>query len=1055
LRAIRNVEKKNRRHTDLREVVATPGEILAEDTRGEFERDQATDDTRVKTAVAWMEEAELLQREENRVSILPSSLKVASLPEAKRIIDAKVSQPARRKALLDLVDGLFQADADEGISIDALMLAARLSSEEIRAALHDLDAMGILSNDSALTAFVDQAIARASQERFQEACALEIALIEQMRLLAPDLQPGDISQFYLSQAAQHLKDAGHAQAHPSRIQRLLGSLARDGAGDESAGGGSLELLRSHSRDVLPLRLKRPWQTLANLAEKRRAAAQHLLAHLLSKLPAGARGADLLVQTTQGQLMQAIKSDLTLQSNDPSRLLTRGLMWLHEQEIIRLNKGLTVFRSAMTLQLAPGTVRFKEQDYKPLRFHYDEQTFQIHVMLEYAELGLKAVADALNLVAGYFTLGKDVFIDRFLPNRVADLKRQTTPQSWERIVESLRNKAQKHIVANEREDQNLLVLAGPGSGKTRVLVHRLAYLIRCRRENPHGIIALAYNRHTAADIRRRLWDLIGGDAAGVTILTCHALAMSLVGASFVERVAGQTDFNEVMDEAIRLLQGGDISQESNEIASEAAEEQRERLLAGYRWLLVDEYQDVDARQYALISALAGRTLQDPDRKLNLLAVGDDDQNIYAWNGASVEFIRRFQADYNAQPAFLIENYRSSAHIIEAANRVIEKCAQRMKTENRITINRARDKEKAGGAWEKLDHAMSKGRVQILPCGTNLLTQAHAVMTELSRLASLNKDWDWSRTAVIARRWDSLQPLRAWCELRGIPAQMGNLEGINFWRLRETQTLLDWLKRIPSKLIDSDGLGQWMAKAPQGVWWDTLKSALDDYLEEIGSDAMPIAHLKDWLADFGRSLRRAQKGLLLTSAHGAKGLEFGHVAILDDEWSHRSAKEDADAPRRLFYVAMTRARQTLLLSRLAHPQHPFLADLSGSPCCFERTAVQSPLPEGLDLLYKFSTDIDWGYAGRHGANDAVHTAIAVLSTGDVLNLVQAGNVWMLLNSSGQMVGRMSKQFSPPADRTFVRGKVSAIIRHGKAQTDPAWQHQVRCDHWEVILPELVYQ
>ena len=1051
LRAIRNVEKKNRRHTDLREVVATPGEILAEDT-GEFERDQATDDTRVKTAVAWMEEAELLQRQENRVSILPSSLKVASLPEAKRIIDAKVSQPARRKALLDLIDGLFQADVDEGISVDALMLSARLSSEEIRAALHDLDAMGILSNDSALTAFVDQGIARASQERLLEASALEIALIEQMRLLAPDLQPGEISQLYLSQAAQHLKDAGHAQAHPIRIQRLLSSLARDGAGDESTGGGSLELLRSHSRDILPLRLKRPWQTLASLAEKRRTAAQHLLAHLLSKLPAGARGADLLVQTTQGQLMQAIKSDLTLQTNDPSRLLTRGLMWLHEQEIIRLNKGLTVFRSAMTLQLAPGATRFKEQDYKPLRFHYDEQTFQIHVILEYAELGLKTVTDALNLVAGYFTLGKDAFIDRYLPNRTADLKRQTTPQSWERIVESLRNKAQKHIVANDREDQNILVLAGPGAGKTRVLVHRLAYLIRCRRENPHGIIALAYNRHTAADIRRRLWDLIGGNAAGVTILTCHALAMRMVGASFAERAAGQADFNEVIDEAIRLLQGGDSTPESNETA---AEEQRERLLAGYRWLLVDEYQDVDARQYALISALAGRTLQDPDRKLNLLAVGDDDQNIYAWNGASVEFIRRFQADYSAHSAFLIENYRSSAHIIEAANRVIEKCAQRMKIDKRITLNRARNKEQAGGIWEKLDPEMSQGRVQILQCDNDLLYQAHAVMTELTRLSTLDKDWDWSKTAVIARRWDSLQPLCAWCELHGIPVQMGNLEGINFWRLRETQTLLDWLDRIPSKLIDADNLKPWQAKAPQGVWWDTLKSALDDYQEEIGSAAMPIAHLKDWLVDFGRSLRRTQKGLLLTSAHSAKGLEFDHVAILDDEWSHRSAKEDPDAPRRLFYVAMTRARKTLLLSRMVNRLHPFLADLSGSSCCFERSAARTPLPDGLDLFYTFSTAVDLGYAGHQDANQAIHATIDGLTVGDALSLVEAGNQWLLLNAAGLQVGRMSKKFSPPANRTFVRGKVGAILRHSKAQTDPAWHHVLRCDQWEVVMPEWVFQ
>ena len=113
-------------------------------------------------------------------------------------------------------------------------------------------------------------------------------------------------------------------------------------------------------------------------------------------------------------------------------------------------------------------------------------------------------------------------------------RETTPESWRTIVESLKNPEQQRIVADDREQTNVLVLAGPGSGKTRVLVHRIAYLIRARRENPRGILALAYNRHAAVEIRRRLRDLIGDDARGVIVSTCHGLAMRLVGASFAAR-----------------------------------------------------------------------------------------------------------------------------------------------------------------------------------------------------------------------------------------------------------------------------------------------------------------------------------------------------------------------------------------------------------------------------------------------------------------------------------------------------------------------------------------
>ena len=99
------------------------------------------------------------------------------------------------------------------------------------------------------------------------------------------------------------------------------------------------------------------------------------------------------------------------------------------------------------------------------------------------------------------------------------------------MEILNNPAQQQIVTDDRENANVLVLAGPGSGKTRVLVHRIAYLVRVKREKARGILALAYNRHAAVQIRRRLAGLIGDDARGVTVLTCHALAMRLAGVSF--------------------------------------------------------------------------------------------------------------------------------------------------------------------------------------------------------------------------------------------------------------------------------------------------------------------------------------------------------------------------------------------------------------------------------------------------------------------------------------------------------------------------------------------
>ena len=580
----------------------------------------------------------------------------------------------------------------------------------MRDALYDLEGLGIARNDTALTAFVHVGVERHSRRRLQEAAELEQGLIRLMQEKAPDMARGETSTLHLRSATQELKDDGHTQALPELLRRIVRSIAADGRG-EGGGGGSLAV-RERGDETLRVTLQREWGSLSRTAELRRVAAGLLLDHLLAALPQGSRGTDLLAETTLGKLLQAVKADPVLMSHirEPARLMDRALLWLHEQEVIRLNKGLAVFRPAMTIKLKPERRGFTQTDFEPLKLHYDAQAKQIHVMAEYAQQGLGSMAAAINLAMDYFSLDEDDFLRRWLPDRDdRELSRQTTPQSWRAIVDILNNPVQRRIVADDREQTNVLVLAGPGSGKTRVLVHRIAYLIRVRRENPRGILALAYNRHAAVEIRHRLAQLIGDDAQGVMVMTCHALAMRLVGASFTGRAnrLEQSDFKDVIQQATALLNGEGLPPDE-------ADEGRTRLLEGFRWILVDEYQDIGPDEYELISALAGRTLPDEDDKLSLFAVGDDDQNIYSFNGSSTEFIRRFEDDYGARLEYLVDNYRSTGHIIDAANVVIDPARQRMKGDHPIAIDRSRRRDPHGGPWTMLD-PVSQGRVQILPAG----------------------------------------------------------------------------------------------------------------------------------------------------------------------------------------------------------------------------------------------------------------------------------------------------------------------------------------------------
>ena len=308
LRALRNLDRKRRLGG---EVVATPGEILGEDEEKAFQRDSATDDTRVRTAVSWLEEAVLLTREENRVQVFPSSLRVNSIKEVKAKLQGARITDAYSRQLMTISRTMIEADPDDGISTDELMTASGLTSEGVRAALYDLERLGIANNDTVLTAFLHAGVERASRRRFEQATALERALIDLMREKAPDMQKGESSTLHLRIASQRLRDDGHKYALPEFLRRIVRSIAADGRG-EGGGGGSLGV-RGRDGETIQVTLQRDWSALERTAELRRAAAGRLLDHLLSTLPPGSRGTDLLAETTLGKLLTAIRSDMTLTS----------------------------------------------------------------------------------------------------------------------------------------------------------------------------------------------------------------------------------------------------------------------------------------------------------------------------------------------------------------------------------------------------------------------------------------------------------------------------------------------------------------------------------------------------------------------------------------------------------------------------------------------------------------------------------------------------------------------------------------------------------------------
>ena len=299
-----------------------------------------------------------------------------------------------------------------------------------------------------------------------------------------------------------------------------------------------------------------------------------------------------------------------------------------------------------------------------------------------------------------------------------------------IVDGL-NESQRDVVSAPLS--NALVVAGAGSGKTRVLVHRIAWLIDVEGVSPHGILAVTFTNKAAAELRARTESLLNVSARSMWVGTFHGLAHRLLRMHWSEAKLPQNFQIIDSDDQVRLIKrimkaqdvdekkwparqvawfingqkdegkrahevaaGEDLFQITHKRIYQAYEEVCDRgglvdfaelllrshelwlndaqLLAHYQQrfshLLVDEFQDTNTIQYAWLRVLAGQTSK-------VMAVGDDDQSIYGWRGAKIENIHQFTNDFaDVATVRLEQNYRSTQTILEAANGLIQRNNNRL-------------------------------------------------------------------------------------------------------------------------------------------------------------------------------------------------------------------------------------------------------------------------------------------------------------------------------------------------------------------------------------------
>ena len=548
---------------------------------------------------------------------------------------------------------------------------------------------------------------------------------------------------------------------------------------------------------------------------------------------------------------------------------------------------------------------------------------------------------------------------------------------------------------------MLVVAGPGSGKTRTLTHRIAHLVTRHSVPPEQCLAITFTRRAAGEMRERLRTLLPNAWEHIPLHTFHSLGLAILrenhnaaGLQRGFRIASDAERVRLLRDAMRLSEKQARSRLSGisharrtrtppaaEALGEALETyQREMetrnlcdlddlviraadalestpaLRAQYRqrwrWVSIDEYQDVDLQQVRLVKLLV------PEGG-NLCAIGDPDQAIYSFRGADLRFFAEFEGDFpGTRVVRLTRNYRSDRNIVTLSAQVIAASGSGQRSvpvvedaPERIAIHEApTEKAEAEFIVQSLERILGGHSFFSIDSGRSAEEARGLGPRDIEA-----RDFSFSDFAVLYRTEAQVPALVEALSRSGMPFQRRSHR-----RLLDhpgVGAVLDALHESPGagslrEGIEALGLRGDLDSAEQREACELLipvAAAYGDDLERFRSDLALGTEVDAWDP-------RADRISLLT-LHAAKGLEFPVVFIagcekglLPLQWG-RSTPAELDEERRLFYVGVTRAKTKLFLSRAKKrlwrgevrelPPSPYLADIEER--LLERRRVRLPEKE----------------------------------------------------------------------------------------------------------------
>ena len=623
--------------------------------------------------------------------------------------------------------------------------------------------------------------------------------------------------------------------------------------------------------------------------------------------------------------QSLFSDFSsLQLED----VEEALLYLSKIGAMKLEGGFLVLYNAMAIKRTKELrLRYKQEDYRMLNEFYKQKIQQIHIVGEYANLMVRDYDAALQYVQDYFQMDYHHFISKYFKgNRETEIERNVTPSKYKKLFGML-SKRQKEII-DDHESRCIVVAAGPGSGKTRVLVHKLASLLLLEDVKHEQLLMLTFSRAAATEFKQRLMQLIGNAAHFVEIKTFHSYCFDLLG-----RVGNLDEAGDVVKQAAEMINNGEV--EPNRISKTV--------------LVIDEAQDMSKDDYALVSAL-----MKTNEEMRVIAVGDDDQNIYEFRGSNSRYLYELTQTEHSRFIEMTENYRSLRHIVDTANDFARNIRQRIKSTPIISMSQ------------------EDGEVRIVKHPYEILEKKvymyQPILEDVTRLLGSNasKEADASSRkknetiSILTQTNEEAVIMLALLHSHGIRAKLvQSMDGLRFWNLAEVRYFLkkidQGIKETKSPIIPDD---IWEAAKQQTVQKYASSQALP-YLRrslqvfEQTNRAKYYSDLREFV--FESSVEDfcdiSKSDIVVSTIHKAKGHEFDHVLMLITHPEHPT-----DDILRRYYVGMTRAKRTLTI----HTNGNLFDSLKSAQHLYDAQAYDEPNEIVLQLSHK---DVNLGFSKPH--------------------------------------------------------------------------------------------